>query len=464
MEWINRRFAVVIIFTLLVLLFPTPKGLSNEGKAALSALTFTGLIFTLQPVSLPFASLMVFVSLVLLGVADSTQAFQTLSKPIVILILGSLFIAETLRKHGLTRRLALHSIVASKGDITRLLFGLMGLAALLSVWMENTATAAVLIPVAMTITNQIEDREQAGEVILLLVLGIAYSSSLGGMITITGSASNAVASSFIAEIVDFSFFDWIKIGLPAFLFVFPSTWWILRKLAKVSLSNLDVSLAKKDLEGMGKLKPVEWEIIIVMNITVILWIIGDYLGPLLQLPATALSPPVVSLIAVAYLAIRGIISWEDVQDVGWSMIFVIGAGLALGEALTRTGASNWLTIPFTPLLTGASYLVSLFALIFLGSLFTNIVNNATVVAILTPILINIANQDPSLNIIGLVVPLTLSTTFGYSLPSASGRMALISATGIIERREMMKNGLVVTIVSAISLTVYFYLSSVMRWI
>jgi sodium-dependent dicarboxylate transporter 2/3/5 len=254
MEWINRRFAAVIIFTLLVLLFPTPKGLSNEGKAALSALTFTGLIFTLQPVSLPFASLMVFVSLVLLGVADSTQAFQTLSKPIVILILGSLFIAETLRKHGLTRRLALHSIVSSKGDITRLLFGLMGLAALLSVWMENTATAAVLIPVAMTITNQIEDREQAGEVILLLVLGIAYSSSLGGMITITGSASNAVASSFIAEIVDWSFFDWIKIGLPAFLFVFPSTWWILRKLVKVSLSNLDVSLAKKDLEGMGKLK------------------------------------------------------------------------------------------------------------------------------------------------------------------------------------------------------------------
>ena len=464
MEWINRRFVVVLIFTILVLLFPTPKGLSYEGKAALSALTFTGLIFTLQPVSLPFASLMVFVSLVLLGVADTTQAFQTLSKPIVILILGSLFIAETLRKHRLTRRLALHSIVTSKGDITKLLFGLMGLAALLSVWMENTATAAVLIPVAMTITNQIEDREQAKEVLLLLVLGIAYSSSLGGMITITGSASNAVASNFIAEIIDWSFFDWIKIGLPAFLFVFPSTWWILRKLVKVSLSELDVSLAKNELEGMGKLRPVEWEIIIVMNITVILWIIGDNLGTLLRLPTTALSPPVVSLISVAYLAIRRIISWEDVQDVGWSMIFVIGAGLALGEAITRTGASNWLTTPFIPLLTDTTYIVSLFSIIFLGSLFTNIVNNATVVAILTPILINIANQNPSLNIIGLVVPLTLSTTFGYSLPSASGRMALISATGIVERRDMMQYGFIVTIVSAISLTVFFYLSSVLGWI
>jgi sodium-dependent dicarboxylate transporter 2/3/5 len=173
---------------------------------------------------------------------------------------------------------------------------------------------------------------------------------------------------------------------------------------------------------------------------------------------------VVSLIAVAYLAIRGIISWEDVQDVGWSMIFVIGAGLALGEAITRTGASNWLTIPFTPLITGAPYIVSIFSLIFLGSLFTNIINNATVVAILTPILINIAKLDPSLNVIGFVVPLTLSTTFGYSLPSASGRMALISATGIVERRDMMQYGFVVTIVSAISLTVFFYFLSVLGWI
>jgi sodium-dependent dicarboxylate transporter 2/3/5 len=464
MEVINRRFAVVLFFTILVLLFPTPKGLSYKGKAALSALTFTALIFTLQPVSLPFASLMVFVSLVLLGVANTTQAFQTLSKPIVILILGSLFIAETLRKHKLTRRLALHSIVASKGNITQLLFGLMGLAALLSVWMENTATAAVLIPVAMTITNQIEDREQAREVLLLLVLGIAYSSSIGGMITVTGSASNAVASNFIAEYIDWSFLDWIKIGLPAFLFVFPSTWWILRKLVKVSISELDVTLAKNELENMGKLRPVEWEIIIVMNITVILWIIGDNIGDLLRLPDTALSPPVVSLISVAYLATRRIISWEDVKDVSWSMIFVIGAGLALGEAITRTGASNWLTIPFIPLLTGTPYILGLFAIIFLGSLFTNIVNNATVVAILAPILINIANQDPSLNLIGLVIPLTLSTTFGYSLPSASGRMALLSATGIVKRRDMMQYGFIVTIVSAISLTVFFYLSSVMGWI
>lgn len=446
------------------MVLPTPQGLPPAGKAALAAFTFTSSIFTLQPVSLPFASLMVFVSMVVLGVADSNQAFQTLSRPIVILVLGSLFIAETLRKYGITRRLALSSIVVSGGDLRKLLLGLMGMAALLSMWMENTATAAVLIPVAMTIASQVEDKEKAQEVTLLLVLGIAYSASIGGMVTITGSASNAVASGFLAEAMEWTFLDWIKYGFPAFAVVFPVTWWTLRRLVKVSLDQMDITLARNELENLGPLRPVEWEIIIVMNVTVVLWMVGDYIELAIGLPATVMSPSVVSMVAVAYLAIRGIIAWEDVQDVGWGMIFVIGAGLALGEAMTRTGATDWLTMPIIPLLTEAPFLVGLFFLVFSGALLTNFINNSTVVAVFTPILMNIASMDPSIDVLRLVVPLTLATTFGYSLPSASGRMALISSTGIVERRDMIRYGLVVTIISSLFLTALFYVFALLGWI
>jgi sodium-dependent dicarboxylate transporter 2/3/5 len=461
---LNGRFIVVIALTLIALLLPTPQGLPPTGKAALTVFTFTSSIFTLQPVSLPFASLMVFVSMIVLGVADSNQAFQALSRPIVILILGSLFIAETLRKHGLTKRLALRSIVASGGDIRRLLLGFMGMAALLSMWMENTATAAVLIPVAMTIANQVEDRDLAKEVTLLLVLGIAYSASLGGMVTITGSASNAVASGFLAKTMEWTFLDWIKYGFPAFVVVFPVTWWALRNLVKVSLDRMNISHAKKELESLGPLRLIDWEIIIVMNVTVVLWIVGAYIEPVLGVPATVLSPSVVSMMAVAYLAIRGIIVWEDVQGVGWGMIFIIGAGLALGEAMTRTGATAWLTIPITPLLTGVPFLISLLIVVFSGALLTNMINNATVVAVFTPILMSIAEREPSIEVLQLVIPLTLATTFGYSLPSASGRMALISATGIVERRDMIFYGLVVTIISSLALTALFYAITLWGWI
>jgi sodium-dependent dicarboxylate transporter 2/3/5 len=104
---------------------------------------------------------------------------------VIFLVLGSLFLAEALRKHGLTRRLALLTIIASKGHVKRLLLGIMGIAALFSMWVENTATAAVLIPVALTIAKEVQDTEKARELLSLLVLGIGYSASLGGMATIS---------------------------------------------------------------------------------------------------------------------------------------------------------------------------------------------------------------------------------------------------------------------------------------
>lgn len=461
---LSGRLIAVIVLTMLALILPFPKDLTPEVKRAIAAFVFTSSIFTLQPVSLPFASLMAFVSMVVLGVADASQAFQVLSHPIIILILGSLFIAEALRKHGITRRFALASIVASGGDVNRLLLGLMGIAALLSMLMENTATAAVLIPVAMTIANQIDDRERAREVTVLLVLGIAYSASLGGMVTITGSASNAVASGFLAEIRAWTFIDWVKYGLPTFAVLFPITWWTLPKLVKVSLARMDVTLAKDELKNLGTIRPVEWEIIAVINITAVLWILGPYLERVLGFPETVLSPSVVSMVAVAYLALREIIVWEDVRDVSWGMLFIIGAGLALGDAMTRTGATDRLTGLISPVVTDAPFFLSLLVLVFFSALLTNVINNTTVAAVFIPIMISLARQDPTLNILQLVIPLTLATTFGYALPSASGRMALISATGIVERREMIRFGMILTVISSLVLTALFYVITKLGWI
>ncbi len=461
---LSGRLIAIIVLTLLALMLPVPKDLAPEGRRAIAAFVFTSSIFTLQPVSLPFAGLMVFISMVALGVADASQAFQVLSHPIIILILGSLFIAEALRKHGITRRFALASIVASGGEVNRLLLGLMGLAALLSMLMENTATAAVLIPVAMTIASQIDDRERAREVTVLLVLGIAYSASLGGMVTITGSASNAVASGFLAEIRAWTFIDWLKYGLPTFAVLFPITWWTLPKLVKVSLARMDITLAREELKNLGKIRKVEWEIMAVLNIAVLLWILGPSLERLMGFPETVLSPSVVSMVAVAYLALREIIVWEDVHDVSWGMLFIIGAGLALGDAMTRTGATDWLTGIIAPVVTDIPLFLSLLILVLLSALLTNVINNTTVVAVFIPMMISLASRDPSLNIVQLVVPITLATTFGYALPSASGRMALISATGLVERRDMIRFGVILTVISSLVLTVLFYIITQLGWI
>ena len=451
------RFASVVALTVLVLLLPAPSGLHADGKKGIAAFVFTASIFALQPVPLPFAGLMVPVVLALLGVASPAQAFETLSRPIIILILGSLFLAEALRKHGVTRRLALASIVASGGGVNRLLLGMMGIAGMLSMWMENTATAAVLIPVALTISNQITDEESSREILILLVMGIAYAASLGGMATVTGSASNAIASGFLSAVRPWAFIDWMRYGLLSFLLIFPMTWWILSRLLKVRMVSLDLSRARQGLRNLGPLRAVELETMITLAVTVFFWISGPSLEPILGLPPATLSPAIVAMIAVAYLAVRGVIEWEDVRGVSWGMFFAISAGLALGEALVRSGATDWLAGLISPVIRGTPIIVGLLFLVFMSSLLTNVVNNATVAAVFVPILISIARHDPSFNSVQLVLPLTLATTFGYALPSASGRMALISATGIVDRRLMARVGMIVTFISALLLAALFYI-------
>ncbi len=458
------RFGIVFAFTIGVLVLPTPEGLSLEGHRAVAATVFTGALLALQPVSLPIAGLLVPVILISFGLADSTLAFEPFSRPVIFLVLGSLFLAEAMRKHGLTRRLALLTVVASKGNISKLLLGIMGIAALFSMWVENTAIAAVLIPVALTISREIHDTEKARELLSLLVLGIAYSASLGGMVTIMGSASNAVASGFLAELHTWSFIDWMRFGLPVFLLLFPVTWGIVKRLVPVSIKQLDIDVATQELVKKELRSPFEREIIITMAVTIFLWIMGSVLETVLVLPSTLLSPAVIAVVTVAYLSMRGVINWEDVKGISWGFLFIIGAGLSLGEALSRTGATDWFAHIINPFIIQPPALISVMFLILVSALLTNVINNATVAVVFVPMLINIAQSSLSFTPIQLVLPVAFATTFGYSLPSASGRMALISTLGIIDQKEMIRCGLILTVISSIVLALFFYVLLLFNWI
>ncbi|MEW5975483.1 MAG: DASS family sodium-coupled anion symporter [Acidobacteriota bacterium] len=458
------RFVLVVGLTLAVLLLPTPEGLTAGGQRALALFVFTASILALEPVSLPIAALMVAMAQVALGIGTTHQVFEPFSRPVVFLILASLFLAEALRSHKLTRRLALLTIVASGGGVRNLLLGLMGIAAVLSMWVENTATAAVLIPVALTISKQIPDPQKARRLLVLLVLGIAYSASLGGMVTIMGAASNAVASGFLVQIRRWTFVSWFLYGLPSFLLIFPLTFWILLRLVPVDVRSLDVEPARAEVKKLGPMSSADWEIIWTMIVAAFFWVGGSFIEPALGLPPTLLSAAMVAVGAVAYLAVRQILNWEDVKGVSWGIFLIIGAGLSLGEALNRMGTTDWFAGIITPLVSGPPLFASMLILVYLSALLTNVMNNTTIAAVFVPILISLAQADPSLNPVQLVLPVTLATTFGYSLPSASGRMALIAATGIVNRGEMMRYGLVVTLASSGVLAAFFYVLALLKWV
>jgi sodium-dependent dicarboxylate transporter 2/3/5 len=368
---------------------------------------------------------MVPIALIGLGLGDAETAFRPFSRPVVFLILGSMFLAEAVRKHGLARRMAILTIVMSRGNIRKILLGLMITAAVVSMWIVNTAATAILIPVALTISHTIQDEEEARKLLLLLAFGISVAASVGGMGTIIGASSNAVASGLLNEVMDWTFLDWMKYGIPSMILILP-------------LSNRN-----------------EKEVLLVLVIAAVLWTSGSYIEGSLGLPKTFLSSAIIAVIAVSILSVRNLIMWDDIKGVSWGVFLIIGAGLTLGDTLTRSGATKWLSGLVGPFIQDLPFILVLTGIVTVSALLTNVLNNTTIAAVFVPILMSVS-QAQGVNPIRYVIPATLATTFGYSLPSASARMAILASTGLVTREEMLKYGILITIPSVLALIIVFY--------
>jgi solute carrier family 13 (sodium-dependent dicarboxylate transporter), member 2/3/5 len=450
-----RRFLIVIGLTVGVLLAPTPEGLTQDGQRAIALFVFTGSILALEPAPLPIAALMVPICQIALGIDTAQGAFAPFGSPVLFLILGSLFLAEALRKHGLTRRMALYIIVASRGDMGKLLFGLMFVTGLLSMWVLNTATAAVLIPVAITIAQRVQPQEKAPRALQLMVLGIAYSSSIGGMGTIMGSGENAIAGGLLGQVSDFGFLNWMTYGVPIVFVLLPLSWFLLTRALPIGKVVIDTEPIAQELERLGGLKGPEREIIGVLAISVGLWLTGSMLETTLNLPKTLLSSAVVAIGAVALLSIEEIVDWNDLRGVNWGVFFVIGAGLTLGDALGKTGASEWFAAQLAPSLAGMSFAAILAVIMVVGFSLTQLMNNVTIGAIMAPVLITLA-EATGMPPASLVVPTIMAVGLAFMLPSASARMTMVAVTGAVDQRNMVRTAAIVGVPALLAAYGFFY--------
>jgi sodium-dependent dicarboxylate transporter 2/3/5 len=455
-----RRFLLVLAASGLVLLLPTPPGLTLEGHHALSLFVFTGMILSLQPVPLPIAALLVPVAQVALGIDVISGAFAPFADPVIYLILASLFLAEALRKHGLTRRLALYAIVWSRGNFHRLILLLITLTAFLSMWVLNTATAAMLIPVAISIAQQLQEREDAPKLLAVLVLAIGYGSSIGGIGTPMGSGENAIASGQLNAAVSFDFFQWVAYGLPMVLALAPLTWLLLITVFRVPPVQLQVTPALRELVRSRGLTSQQKELIGVLGLSIGLWVGGSMVERSLQLPATLLSSAVVAILAVALLSVEELIDWNDLKGVNWGITFVIGAGLTLGDALDKSGASQWIVSLVEPLLAGLPYIAILALVVVSTFTLTQFMNSVTYGAILSPILVTLGVSS-GIAPPRLLLPFVFTLALCYMLPNSSARMTLVAVSGAVDAPTMLRSGLGVGIPSAMLVFVFF---AVLSWL
>ena len=417
--------------------------------AALVVTVFAAVLWISEALPLPVTALLIPVALVASGVFELKTAYFAFGNPVLFLVLGGYALAVAVEANAVDRWLAGHILGLAGNRSSGLLAALMFTSALLSMLISNTATTALLLPVVLGIL-----RQQPGDTNLsrLLLLGVAYGASLGGVATLIGSPPNAIA----AGLLDISFLQWLGYGLPVsivmLLLALPVLWWTYPPRQKQIQLRLEVGSA---------LSPTGQRTLAVIGLTLLLWLTGPLLAPLVQLPPVLFSATTVAGMAIALLVITDCLDWKRLeQGVYWGVLVLMGGGLCLGQGLTDSGAADWLGGLLSAGAADLPGFVLLLILVGIAVFATELISNTAVTAKLAPILMGVALQL-GIERESLVVPVAIATSMAFMLPVATPPNAMVHASGQISQRDMMRAGLRLNLLAilVISLLFHFLLAS-----
>ena len=403
-------------------------------RAGLAIFVLVGGLWMTQALHLSVTALLVPLLAVLAGLMDLRTALASFAHPIIFLFLGGFALAAALQQQGLDRRLALAVLRLAAGRRSRAVALLFGLTALLSMWISNTATAAMMLPLALgLLADDDGPRERA-----FVLLGVAYSASIGGIGTLVGSPPNAIA----AAQAGIGFAEWMRIGVPLVLLMLPLMAGVLYLVLRPRLA---AAVAAPDPPGAGRPWTRPQRITLaVFGLAAAGWIGAAPLGRALGIGADVDSA--VAVAAVIALVAGGAIGWPEIERrIHWGVLLLFGGGLALSAVMAASGASAFLAAALTSALHGAPTVMLLLAVVTFVVFLTELVSNTAAAALLVPIFLGVAAA------LGLPPPLfaaaiAVSASCAFMLPVATPPNAIVYATDEVPQATMMRCGLVLNLV------------------
>lgn len=475
--WTRKTIKLLIPFSILLIFTFVPLGIERNIQYMLGIFLCISLMWAFESLPLPITSLLAPALLVLYDVfptgpnlpSPAEQAFAPFADPVVYVILGGLIIAEAFRRNGIDKRLSLYLISKSKGQFKWLLLAIMFGAALLSMWISNTATAALLIPVTIGIAHRVtQEKEKGHRIAVVLLLAVAASTIIGGMATIIGSSPNAVASGFLVKAgVDWDFVDWMIVGLPLSMIILLMSWVILLKFYPVDVDVIDLSWVEEERKELGPISNDEKKVLIVFGGAVAFWIFGERVALLLHIGVPYIegfnAPAVVAALAAVLLFVTKALDWEDAKLIPWGLFLIVGAGLSIGRAMIDSGTADWMG---NGIISGTSFLevlgdplylmILLLAIAFLAVILSNFMNNTATAAVLIPIMISMALTPKFLGIDVrvFVLPVAFSMVLAFATPVATPSSTLVYGTGMVTKRELAITGILIS-APAVIITVLF---------
>ncbi|AGO16746.1 DASS family sodium-coupled anion symporter [Glaesserella parasuis] len=423
-------FDIVLFFVLLNTL-PFEPAVSK----GLALLVFVAVLWLTEALHVTVTALLVPILAIGLGLVKSKEALSAFADPTIFLFFGGFALATALHIQQLDRLIANKIMAMAKGKLSVAVIYLFSVTAFLSMWMSNTATAAMMLPLAMGILSKL-DKETHHNTYVFVLLGIAYSASIGGMGTLVGSPPNAI----VASQLNLTFADWLKYGLPIMFILMPL---MIATLYVVFKPKFDVTFE----HSFEKIELNRERIITlsIFGVIAICWVFGDKINPLISgllgLQGKIGSfDSIVALFAAVLICITRVASWDDIQkNTEWGVLMLFGGGLTLSSVLGQTGASKVMADGIVFLIEdGYFYLIGLLVAAFIIFL-TEFTSNTASAALLVPIFISIA-QALNMPPVGLALIIGLGASCAFMLPVATPPNAIVFGTGQIKQSEMVKAG------------------------
>lgn len=391
-----------------------------------------------------------FVVLPLLGVADATKTAAAYYSPIMFLFLGGAFLALAIERTGLHRRLALAILSRAGGSNWQLLLAVMAATALLSMFISNTSTALIMMPmaVAMLASGGVKDGETAG-IAGALPMGIAFAASIGGLGTMVGSPTNAISAGLLEKSlgIELSFAQWSLYGLPVVLLAVPLAALIIAKVQRIDADSFDPGAARHAIRQAEGWSIAEKRLLPVFVLTVLAWLTQYWTEPLF--PQGGLTDGTIAVIAGLLLFVlpdgtgRPMLTWPEANRAPWDVVLMFGGGLALAMGMSASGLADWLGQMLLPLKAVPLPIVALVLVAFV-IVITEFASNVAAASGIMPVvgaLVVALGADPIL----LALPAALAASWGFMLPSGTGPNAIAWATGHIALPRVLTAGLLLDI-------------------
>jgi len=453
---ITRQY-FILIAPILAITFHyilTASGVDSKPAIAAAITLLTVIWWITEAIPIPATSLVPFALLPMFGVVDHKTVASSFGSHVILLLMGAFMLSKSLEKSGAHERLAVYMIkLCGVSSGRRLVFGFMLAASFLSMWISNTATTLIMLPMALAILSHVDNRKLK----VALILGIAYASSVGGLGSLIGTPPNVIFAGIYEEHTgkEFGFLAWMKIGIPVVVIALPvMAFWLTRNV------TLEHELT---LPALGEWRTEEKRTLLVFGLTVLAWItrgepFGGWSG-LLNINIAGDSTVALLAVVIMFIVPNGkggrLLDWDTAKSIPWGMLLLFAGGIAIAKGFTASGLSsilgNWLTS-----LANLSPILMILAICLVVTYLTEITSNTATATLLMPILAVAAISsgiDPEV----LMIPAAMAASCAFMLPVATAPNAIAYGTGEIEIQEMVKEGAILSILVSTIVAMVCYL-------